>query len=84
MIFLPTARRGRGEARLMLQQPLLVREAAPEPGEGAIGADDAVTGHHNRDGVRPVSRTNGAAGPRAAELGREMPIAQRRAGRNRS
>lgn len=40
--------------RLVLEQPRLSLESAAVPGEGSIGADDAVTGHDDGDGISTV------------------------------
>ena len=48
------------DARLMLQQLALERQAAAIAGEAAVGADHPVTGHDQGDGIGAVGGANGA------------------------
>ena len=63
---------GRREAAFVLEQPLLARQAAGIAGEPAVRADDAMTRHDDADGIRPIGRSDGTAGPGGAEVCGEL------------
>ena len=61
-------RGGRREQRasdvrgLVLEQPSLARQASAKAGERAVGADHAVAGHDDGDGVLPIGEAPTTAG----------------------
>jgi len=82
-----TARKGvarsEGEAAgwgFVLEEPAFAFEAAAVACEGAVGADDAVTGDHDTDGVGSVGEAYGADRGGATDALRELAVGRGGAG----
>src|SRR5579871_227439 len=54
----PRALLGSKARTLVREQPLLALEPPAKAHQRAVGADDAVTGHDDRDGVSPVRKSD--------------------------
>ena len=52
---------------LVGEQPLFAMEAAAVAGERAVGADDAMAGHDDADGIGTIRETDGADGAGTAD-----------------
>ena len=65
---------------LMPQQPALAFDTAAIAGECAIGADQAMAGHNDAQGVRSIGVADGPHRRWGAELYREAAVAARGAG----
>ena len=55
------------EPAFVVEEPLLAFEAAGVAGEGAVGADDAVAGDEDGDGIGGVGPGDGPQGRGAAD-----------------
>lgn len=52
----------------VLEQPALALQAASISAEAAVGADDPVTGHDDRDGIRAIRRSHRPDCPGGTDL----------------
>jgi hypothetical protein len=68
----------------MRQQPPLAIEAAAVPGQRAIRPDDAMTWDDHRHRIRSAGHPDGAAGPRVADVPRQLAVGHGRACRDLS
>ena len=59
---------GYGYLRFMLQQPHLAVQATGIASQTAVGADDAMTGHHNSNWVTAIGSADGAHGFRVLQM----------------
>jgi len=59
----------------MVQQPSFALHATAVSGQAPIRTDDAVTRHHDGNGIGPIRETNRAARFWAAQVGGELAIA---------
>jgi hypothetical protein len=66
----------------VVEQPSLARKAAAEAGQGAVGADPAMTGDDEGGGFRAIGCADGTARSLTPELRGELAVADRRAGGN--
>ena len=71
-----------GNARLVIEQPLLGRKATRKPGQGAVGADDAMAGQHDADRVRTIRGAHRSGGRRSTERPGLLAVAGGRAERD--
>src|SRR5262245_55247471 len=62
------------DLRLVLQQPDLALEATAEPAEGAIGTDDPVAGHDDRQRVAVAGGPDRAGGEPVTDGHRDLAI----------
>ncbi len=64
----------RGTAAFVTEEPAFAFDAATVSGEGSVGADDAVAGNDDGDGVCSVSGADGADGSGAADFFGEFAV----------
>src|SRR5690242_19875320 len=81
---LPVVRTGRviRDCAFMRQEPTLAFDAAAIAGERAVGADHAMAGHDDADGVGAVGKADGPDRLGPADAPRQLAVGERAAARD--